>query len=116
MPVVINKKKAVATTSKKMPTGAEVIGHENVESPLEQPGDSPLVAAEPFAMIGCELGFTKNMGDHQFAKFTVRLDLPVKSEDIDEGFKFVSEWVDERMNGLIAESDAANAADFRSSA
>ena len=62
----------------------------------------------PTAQIGCELGYTMNLGDYQSARMTVTLTTPsnIDSESLDKTFQFVKNWCDAKLTQMITDAKA----------
>jgi len=61
---------------------------------------------EPYATLGVEASFTKNLGNYQSARISVKLDLPSPVDELEERFDFCRDWVNGKLEGLLADMDA----------
>ena len=94
--LVDNKTKAII---------AEEVTQEVVKTPA--PVAAPVSAPEtPYCMVGVDGSYTKNLGNFQSAKVGVCLSLPAQFDQIDEAFDFAAEWVNGKLETLIADLDA----------
>ena len=61
----------------------------------------------PTTEIMVELGFTKNLGDYQSARFHVSLKAPsnLDTDSLDKTYEFVKGWCDNKMGAMIDEFD-----------
>jgi len=61
----------------------------------------------PTAEVGCELSFTKNLGNYQSARMAVSLKCPsnLDPDSLDKTFKFAKEWCDGKLNGMVQEAE-----------
>ena len=66
-------------------------------------GNAAVVGSiEPYATLGVEASFTKNLGNYQSARISVKLDLPSPVDELEERFDFATEWVNGKLEGLLA--------------
>jgi hypothetical protein len=61
----------------------------------------------PATEIGCEMSFTKNLGNYQSARFHVSLKAPsnLDTDSLDKTFEYVKTWVDDKLAAMIQEAD-----------
>ena len=59
----------------------------------------------PTAEIGCELFFTKNLGNYQSAKLGVSIRAPsnIDPDSLDKTFIYLNQWCDEKLTSMIAD-------------
>ncbi len=60
------------------------------------------VITKPIANVGYSAQITKNMGNYESAKISVSLYVPTEISDLEDNFSFVTGWVDNKINSLIA--------------
>jgi hypothetical protein len=60
----------------------------------------------PPCVVGIECSMTKNMGNYESFKVGVLLHVPAKHHEVEQVFEYVKGWVDDKMQGLLAEVDA----------
>lgn len=85
-------------TSKKGQTVSEQTTEEEVASPKSEP-----IEASP-CMVECSMSYTHNLGDYNSLKMGVRLSIPAKHDEINDVYDFAKEWVEERLNAMVAEN------------
>jgi hypothetical protein len=88
---------AVGTVTKISHTGAVTETKEKV---------GLLLSDGPVAEVGCDLGYTMNLGNYQSLKIGVSLRLPVNvtPDALDKGYEFVKNWVDGKLTAAINEA------------
>lgn len=57
------------------------------------------------ASISVKAGFTKNMGNYESMRVDVMATFPCYSEEVDEAYEQVKDWVDARINSLWEEAE-----------
>lgn len=68
------------------------------------PGAGQVVQQEkPWCNVGVGAGYTHNLGNFQFVKIDVRLNVPCEHTEINEVYDFAKSWVDERLNKEVEE-------------
>lgn len=91
-------KQVVGTTTTQHADGSETTQQEVL---------AEVVAAEPMANVGISMGMTKSLAPYENVKFQVSLHIPcrVDPEEIEATYVEGKEWVEAKLNGLIAELD-----------
>lgn len=79
----------------------KVINPDGSESVTEIPVKEQVIS-KPMANIGYSAQITKNMGNYESAKISVSLHLPTEVAELEQNYTFVTEWVDTKINELIA--------------
>ena len=81
-------------------TGEVIKSEKEVLGEQEETTDTE---ATPFCNVGVKAGYTKNMGEFEFARVDVSLHVPCQYAEIEEAFTFCKEWVEERLQIEIEE-------------
>jgi hypothetical protein len=107
MSIKIHKKGAEATTHKEIvdsstkKTLSETGTTEKVDVPKEVKADKPTSAQ--LCEVKIESGYTHNLGNFQSARVAVSLMVPCETGELDQVASFVEEWVNTRMEKLVAD-------------
>ena len=108
-----------ATTTKAMVDGkakvniAEESTSEQVVKPEPEPTDDQVQAMaleaqalEPWCEIQVDASYTKNLGNYQSAKIGVSLKMPARVAELDETFNFTRDWVNGKLESLVADLES----------
>ncbi|QWS69828.1 hypothetical protein [Vibrio phage vB_VpS_PG28] len=81
-------------------------GEETVIAEKEIPVSLPEQEfTQPTANVGYSAGVTRNLGDFNSMKIQVSLHLPCYVHEVHPTFDFAREFVDEKLNDVLAEYD-----------
>ena len=118
MALKLKKPVGTATTTQAMVDGkakttiAEESKQEQVVKPEpeaseDQVGQMALEAQElePWCEVQVDASYTKNLGNYQSAKIGVSLKMPARVAELDETFVFTRDWVNGKLEGMIADLD-----------
>ena len=118
MALKLKKPVGTATTTKAMVDGkAKVnIAEESAQEQVVQPepaqtGDQigqmamEAQALEPWCDVQVDASYTKNLGNYQSAKIGVSLKMPARVAELDETFAFTRDWVNGKLEAMIADLD-----------
>ncbi|NOQ30171.1 MAG: hypothetical protein GQ570_03515 [Helicobacteraceae bacterium] len=94
-------KQGKASIDTTMKTGSEVVS----ESSTEEAVGDPKGYSEPTCNVGVSVGVTRNMGNYNSVKVQVSLNMPCYIEEIDPVYEFTKEWVDNKVDTIVAELD-----------
>lgn len=105
MPLKLTKKAAVGTVSEQKKSGGQILTDETTEQKVELPEtmSAQQGGEAPWCEVGVDASYTKNMGNYESAKFGVNLRVPCQQTEIDQAFKFANDWVDAKMQEIMAE-------------
>jgi hypothetical protein len=99
---LVTKKAGQATVTKDHKKQGQTIAQELAQ---EEVGE-PKVLEGPTCNVGVDASFTKNMGNYESLRLGVSIHLPCYHHEIDEVFDFGKEWVNAKMETLLAELEA----------
>jgi len=88
-----------ATISKVFKSGGQVVSETESN---EEVGESQLYN-QPTCNVGVSVGVTKNTGNFNSLKIQVSLHMPCYVEEIDPVYEYTKEWVDNKMDAIVAE-------------
>jgi hypothetical protein len=119
MALKLKKPVGTATTTTAMVDGkakttiAEESHEEKVAAPEPEASDDAVTqmaleaqALEPWAEVQVDASYTKNLGNFQSAKIGVSLKMPARVAELDETFVFTRDWVNGKLEGMIADLDS----------
>jgi hypothetical protein len=99
---VITKKPGVATVTKDHKKQGQTVAQDMAQ---EEVGE-PKILEGPTCNVGVDATFTKNLGNYESLRLGVSLHLPCYHNEIDDVFEFGKQWVNAKMESLIAELEA----------
>lgn len=76
---------------------------QDTETTIEKVGEPKLFKNAP-CNVGCSAKMTKNLGNYESVTFAVDIHIPCLHNEIDATFAFASNWVDEKMTALVADT------------
>lgn len=99
---LVTKKPGIATVSAQTKHKGQVLA----EAMHQEEVGEPKTLEGPTCNVGVDASFTKNLGNYESLRIGVSLHLPCYHQEIDEVFDFGKEWVNAKMEAMIAEIEA----------
>lgn len=96
-------KKAEAVETKEIKEKQQVISEDTKTEELELPKEIADSGGGAGCEVGVDMSYTENLGNYRSARVGVSLKVTVAHHEIDEAFVYAKEWVDQRMQVLVAE-------------
>ena len=69
--------------------------------------DAPVADAMPWCEVGVEASLTINLGNFNSTRLQTSLKVPAPHSEIDEVWEFAKDWVNDKMEKLAADAQAA---------
>ncbi len=97
----------VTKTKATKPTGKVQVEHKGETTEVELPFSGEVI--DTGIHVGMDLGYTKHLGDHEFLKVSIHLDIPVHPngtlvvplEPLNGSIQALASWAEENMNETV---------------